>query len=403
MTSATQHDHATDFNPDPYSREVLADPYPYYARLREAGAVVWLSRWKIWALPRYREVNDALSDWKTFTSAHGVGHDDFTKEKPWRPPSIILEADPPLHTRTRGVLTRILSPLAVRRLRETFQREADILVDRLVEQGAFDAAVDLAEVYPLKVFPDAMGLPEAGRENLLPYGSMVFNGFGPRNDLFHAAIDGGDRVRSWIMSNCSKEKLADGGFGSQIFAAVGTGELSESEAAMLCRTFLSAGVDTTVGSIALAMLCFSRFPDQWRLLRQRPELVRNAFEEVLRYKAPFIQYFRTTTRPVSIAGTQLEEGQKVLMLVASANRDPRHWENPDRLDITRKAVGHMAFSAGIHGCVGQMLARLEGECILNAFLQRAETIEPAGEPIPRFNNTMRLFNSIPLRVRRAAH
>jgi cytochrome P450 len=403
MSVATHEGNVTDFNPDPYTREILADPYPYYAQLREAGAVVWLSRWKIWALPRYREVYDALYDWKTFTSAHGVGHDDFTKEKPWRPPSIILEADPPLHTRTRGVLTRILSPLAVRRLRETFQREADILVDRLVEQGTFDAAADLAEVYPLKVFPDAMGLSESGRENLLPYGSMVFNGFGPRNDLFHAAIDGGDPVRSWIMSNCSREKLADGGFGAQIFAAIDTGELSESEAGMLCRTFLSAGVDTTVGSIGLAMLCFARFPDQWQLLRQRPDLVRNAFEEVLRYEAPFIQYFRTTTRPVTIAGTPIEQGQKVLMLVASANRDPRHWNDPDRLDITRKTAGHMAFSAGIHGCVGQMLARLEGECILNAFLQRAETIEPAGEPVPRFNNTMRLFNSIPLRVRGAAH
>lgn len=404
MTGVAAQEHqVADYNSDPYTREILADPYPYYARLREAGAVVWLSRWNIWAFPRYREVCDALNDWQTFSSAQGVGHDDFTKDKPWRPPSIVLEADPPLHTRTRGVLTRILSPIAVRRLRETFQREADILVDRLVERGSFDAAADLAEVYPLKVFPDAMGLPQDGRENLLPYGSMVFNGFGPRNDLFHAAIEGGDPVRSWIMSNCSREKLAEGGFGAQIFAAVGAGELNEAEAGMLCRSFLSAGVDTTVGSIALAMLCFSRYPDQWRLLRQRPELVRNAFEEVLRYEAPFIQYFRTTTRPVTVTGTELEQGQKVLMLVASANRDPRRWDNPDRLDITRKAIGHTAFGAGIHGCVGQMLARLEGECILNAFVQRAETIELAGEPVPRFNNTMRLFNSIPLKARRPAH
>ena len=403
MTSAAAQDGKADFNSDPYSREVLADPYPYYARLREAGAVVWLPRWNIWALPRYREVHDALNDWETFSSARGVGHDDFTKDKPWRPPSIILEADPPLHTRTRGVFTRILSPLAVRRLRETFQHEANILVDRLVEQGTFDAAADLAEVYPLKVFPDAMGLPEQGRENLLPNGSMVFNGFGPRNDLFHAAIDGGDHVRSWVTSYCSREKLADGGFGSQIFDLVGTGELSESEAGMLCRTFLSAGVDTTVGSIALAMLCFSRCPEQWQRLRERPDLVRNAFEEVLRYEAPFFQYFRTTTRRVTVAGTQIEEGQKVLMLVGSANRDPRHWDDPERFDITRKTMGHAAFSAGIHGCVGQMLARLEGECILKALLERAEKIEPAGEPIARFNNTMRLFNSIPVRVRRAAH
>ncbi|MGH6707878.1 MAG: cytochrome P450 [Bradyrhizobium sp.] len=397
--SAARSPTAADINQDPYSREVLLDPYPYYEQLREAGAVVWLDRWKIWAFPRYREITDALNDWKTFTSARGVGHDDFTKQEPWRPPSLILEADPPMHTRTRGVLTRIMSPVAMRRLRETFQREADILVDRLVERGTFDGVTDLAEVYPIKVFPDSMGLAEDGRENLLPYGSMVFNGFGPRNDLFVAAMEGGEPVRSWVMKKCSRSELEPGGFGSQIYDAADAGDLTEQEAGMLCRTFLSAGVDTTVGAIGLMMLTFARFPDQYKLLRENPALARGAFEEVLRFEAPFNQYFRTTTRPITVAGTELDEGTKVLLIVGSGNRDPRHWENPDAFDITRKAIGHLAFSAGIHGCVGQMLARLEGECVLNSFVRKAASIELVGEPIPRFNNTMRLFNSIPLSVR----
>jgi cytochrome P450 len=400
--TAARAGRATDFNQDPYSHEVLLDPYPYFEKLREAGPVVWLDRWKIWAFPRYKEVFEALNDWKTFSSARGVGHDDFTKDKPWRPPSLILEADPPLHTRTRGVLTRILSPVAMRKLRETFQREADILVDSLVARETFDGVVDLSEVYPIKVFPDSMGLSEEGRENLLPYGSMVFNGFGPRNDLFAAAMNGGDPIRSWVMKKCSREELAPGGFGSQIYDAVGTGELNEQEAGMLCRTFLSAGVDTTVGSIGLMMLTFARSPEQYQLLRQKPELARNAFEELLRYEAPFNQYFRTTTRPVTVAGTDIAEGTKVLLIVGSANRDPRHWQNPDAFDITRKAAGHFAFSAGIHGCVGQMLARLEGECVLNSFVRAAESLELVGDPVPRLNNTMRLFNSIPLKVRPAA-
>jgi len=170
---------------DPFSREFLTDPYPFHAALREAGPVVWLERYGIWAMARHEEVRACLMDWETFCSSAGVGLSDFRKETPWRPPSLILEADPPLHTRTRAVLTRILSAAAMKRLWTTFQRDAVELVDRLVERGTFDAVRDLAEVYPLGVFPDAVGLEAEGRENLLPYGNMAFNAFGPRNDLFH--------------------------------------------------------------------------------------------------------------------------------------------------------------------------------------------------------------------------
>jgi len=212
-------------NLDPFSDAFLHDPYPHHETLREAGPVVWLERYGIWAMARHQEVRDALTDYQTYCSSAGVGLSDFRKEPPWRPPSIILEADPPLHTRTRAVLTRILSPAAIKVLRETFEREAELLVARLVEQREFDGIADLAEAYPLKVFPDAVGLSEEGRENLLPYGSMVFNSFGPRNDLFNQAMANAGPVRDWIMSKCNRAALAPGGLGMQIFGAVDAGEL----------------------------------------------------------------------------------------------------------------------------------------------------------------------------------
>ena len=110
---------------DPFSHEFLRDPYPHHEALREAGPAVWLEQYGIWAMARHQEVRDALTDWQTYCSSAGVGLSDFRKEPPWRPPSIILEADPPLHTRTRAVLTRILSPAAINILRETFEREAE--------------------------------------------------------------------------------------------------------------------------------------------------------------------------------------------------------------------------------------------------------------------------------------
>jgi 4-methoxybenzoate monooxygenase (O-demethylating) len=383
---------------DPFSHAFLHDPYPYHEALREAGPVVWLEQYGIWTMARHEQVRDALTDFQTYCSSAGVGLSDFRKEPPWRPPSIILEADPPLHTRTRAVLTRILSPAAIRVLRVTFDREAERLIDRLVEKREFDGVAELAEAYPLKVFPDAVGISEEGRENLLPYGSMVFNSFGPRNKLFNQAMENAGPVRDWIMSKCSRAALAPGGLGMQIFDAVDAGELSEAEAGMLVRSFLSAGIDTTVYGLGNALYCLASHPEQWKILRENPNLIRGAFEEVLRYEAPVQTFFRTTTRPIDVGGVRLGEGEKVLLFLAAANRDPRRWERPDTFDVRRRAAGHMTFGTGIHGCVGQAVARLETEAILTALASRVASLELAGEPKRRLNNTLRGFDILPLRL-----
>ena len=391
------------FDFDPFSKEFFDNPYPAHEAMREAGPVVWIPRYQLWAMARHDEVHAALNDWQTYCSSRGVGLSDFAKEKPWRPPSIILEADPPLHTRTRTVLARILSPGTMKKLRETFQREAENLVDLLVARGRFDAVKDLAEVYPLRVFPDALGIPREGRENLLPYGNMVFNAFGPRNDFFEAAMRDADRVRESIMKNCARESLRPDGLAGDIYAAVDKGELTADEAPLLVRSFLSAGVDTTVNGIGAAMDCLARFPDQWALLREDPSLARNAFEEALRLESPVQTFFRTTTRDVEVGGVRIGKGEKMLLFLAAANRDPRRWENPDKFDIRRRVAGHVALGSGIHGCVGQSVARLEGELILTALAKRAESIEIVGEPKRRYNNTLRGLASLPVEVQVKRH
>jgi 4-methoxybenzoate monooxygenase (O-demethylating) len=386
---------------DPFSHGFLGDPYPHHEAMREAGPVVWLEQYGIWAMARHQEVRDALTDWETYCSGAGVGLSDFRKEPPWRPPSIILEADPPLHTRTRAVLTRILSPAAINVLRETFAREADALIDRLVEQREFDGVADLAEAYPLKVFPDAVGLAEQGRENLMPYGTMVFNSFGPRNDLFDKAMANAGPVREWIMSKCSRAALAPDGLGIKIFHAVDAGELSEDEAGMLVRSFLSAGIDTTVYGLGNALYCFAAHPEQWTVLRENPNLIRGSFEEVLRFESPVQTFFRTTTRDVEVGGVRIGDGEKVLLFLAAANRDPRRWEKPDTFDVRRRAAGHMTFGTGIHGCVGQAVARLESEAIFGALAKRVVSFELTGKPERRLNNTLRGFETLPLRIKAA--
>jgi len=260
-----------------------------------------------------------------------------------------------------------------------------------------------SEVYPVKVFPDAVGLGPEGRENLLPYGSMVFNAFGPRNKLFEDAMTNAGPVRDWIISKCRREALAPSGFGAQIYAAVDAGKISEDEAALMVRSFLSAGLDTTVHALGNAIYCFARNPDQWRLLREDLSQARAAFEEVIRYEGPVQTFFRTTTKEVDVAGVRLGAGEKVLLFLAAANRDPRRWDHPERFDIRRQTLGHVGFGNGIHGCVGQTVARLEGEIVLTALARRVDSMELSGEPRLLLNNTLRGWASLPVTVQSAAN
>ncbi len=227
---------------DPFSDAALLDPYPLHHTLRELGPVVRLERYRVWAMARHAEVYAMLNDWETYCSSAGVGMNNFHTEQPWRPPSLILEADPPLHTRTRAVLSRVLSPTALRRLRTTFEARAAALADRLAERGRFDAIADCAEAFPLEVFPDAVGLTQDGRENLKPYGNAVFNADGPPNALFRSAMEDAARVGPWILAQCRREALAPGGLGADVYASVDAGEIEEHEAALLVRSLLSAGL-----------------------------------------------------------------------------------------------------------------------------------------------------------------
>ncbi|HMA74609.1 MAG TPA: cytochrome P450 [Xanthobacteraceae bacterium] len=383
---------------DPFADDFLAAPYPFHAQLRDAGPVVWLERYGLWACARYAEVQAALSDWETFSSASGVGIDDFRRTRPWRPPSLILEADPPLHTRTRTIMNRALSAKPMAALRASFKEAAENLAGMLVARGSVDAVKDIAEAYPLSVFPDAIGLGSNGLENLLPYGAMVFNAFGPRNAHFDAAMAEATKVIAYINSQCAREALSPDGIGATIWAAVDTGEIIAEEAPLLVRSLLSAGLDTTVVGIGNALYAFASNPAQWQALRENPALARPGFDEVLRWESPVQTFFRTTTKPVNIGDVAIPADAKILLFLASANRDPRKWNDPEHFDITRRTTGHVAFGAGIHLCVGQMLARLEAEMIITALASRAARIDIIGEPRRKLNNSLRQFASLPIEL-----
>ncbi|SCK14742.1 hypothetical protein VAR608DRAFT_0924 [Variovorax sp. HW608] len=391
---------AVDVDVDPFSDAYILHPYPFHAVLRDAGPLVKLPRWNVWCMARFDQVRRALMDPQTFCSGAGVGISNSRKEAPWRPPSMLLETDPPAHTANRAAISRTLSPAAIRSLRERFESEAHRLVDSLLDQPTVDVVREMAEAFPLKVFADAIGIRPDGRDNLVAYGNMVFNGMGPRNELWHAAMANAEAVSKWVLDACRRDSLDPNGLGIQIYASVDSGEFTEEQAALMVRSFLSAGIDTTAHALASAMWLFAEHPAQWQKLREEPARVKNAFEEILRFESPFQMVFRTTTRDCVIDGVRILADEKVLLSLGAANRDPRKWPEPDRFDVTRAVTGHVGFGAGIHGCVGQMIARMEVEALLAALLEEISRIELADEPLRVRHNTLRGFEKLRVRLRR---
>lgn len=383
---------------DPFDAGFLANPYAYHEAMREAGPVIWLDRYGIYAAARHAEVASALNDWENFVSGRGVGLSDFALEEPWRPPSLLLETDPPVHDRTRRIMAEVVSLSKLKALAPVWRAEAESLIDSLVERRRFDAVSDLAEAFPLRIFPKAVGLPQGGEEHLLTYAAATFNAFGPRNAIFHASNDAAKDAIIWVNEACRRENLTADGWGMDVYKAADAGRCTEDEAHRLVRSLLSAGLDTTVNGIGNMVHAFARNPDQWDLLQQTPTLKKKAFEESLRWDSTVQTFFRTTQRAVDLGGVSLPADAKILLFLAAANRDPRRWSVPEAFDINRTASGHVGFGFGIHQCLGQMVARLEAEVVLEAMLPRIEQIRLDGEPVRRLNNTLRAFQSMPVEV-----
>lgn len=384
---------------DPYSEDFLADPYRHFEALREVGSVFFLPQYGVYATARYAEVKQVLDDHETYCSSRGVGIEDFKYVESWRGiPSRILEVDPPVHTRNRAIMNKVLNQRMLRELKEAWRPQADELVAALGKKGRFDVVADLGKVFPLAVFPDAVGLRKDGRENLLPYGELGFNAFGPDNELRRNALEAAKPKMAWVAQACERENLARGGFGDRIYELVEAEGLQSDEAPLLVRSLLAAGLDTTVNGISALVYCLAAHPDQYQRLKQEPALRKPAFEEALRWVTPAQTFFRTSTRASELGGANIPEGSKVLTFLGAANRDPRRWEQGDAFDVGRRPSGHVAFGHGIHSCVGQMVARTEAEVVLDAILEHWDEVELAGEPRFRLNNTLRSLSSVPVKV-----
>ncbi len=381
---------------DPYSKEVLLNPETFFSALREKGPFVYLNKYKMLACGRYKETKEVFSDHKRFVSSRGVGIQDFKLEKPWRPPSLVLEVDPPEHTKNRRFLTRALSPNKISQLKDFFKDCADKLISELLEKKKIDGISDLAEIFPTRVFPEAVGLKKIDKETLLGYGAMVFNALGPDNQFRKDAMAKGLPVLEKINKQCLEENIDTKGLAKEIYRSTAENLEEDQLAGMLVRSLLSAGIDTTVSAIGNLLWCLAENPEQFQLVKNDTSLVGNAVEESLRLTSPVKAFCRTSAADTEVSGVTIEEGTKILCVLGSANTDPEVWETPYKYDVTRRTIGHLALGVGVHNCVGQTLARAEITALASSLTELVKVIKPGDKAIWKPNNAMRSLESLPI-------
>lgn len=373
---------------DLFADDVLLDPYPLYAELRELAAVVHLVRNDVYAVTRYEPIRAGLADWKVFSSASVAFNDDMNAALA----GTSLAADPPLHTSLRAALSENLSPRAVRGLKGDIDAKADAMVAGLVEQGSFDAIDDLARAFPISIVCDLIGVTGSVKENMLRWGEAAFNVLGPMNQRTIDNFPVAGELFSWCMSVKAVD-LTPGSIGRGVFDAADRGLIPHEAAAGIIHQYVAAGLDTTIASIGNAIALLGEHPDQYARLRRDPTLIGSAFNEVLRYWSAVHAWGRHVNVDVEIDGVTIPGGSQAAFLFGAGNRDPRHYRNPDEFDITRNPTDHLSFGYGPHSCAGQALAKLEAHAVLAALVRHVESFE-CGPQQRVISNSTRSIDSL---------
>lgn len=394
---------------DPFTEDVLADPAEFYAQLRAAGPIVKLQQSEghdIVGVGRHDVMKEMMGNHTDFISGRGSGILDLARDEPFRTPALLNETDPPYHDVVRKFTVDILSPRHLRSLKQGFQEQAEKLVDHLLEMRDINGHHDLAEAFPLQVIPDAiMGAQQTGRENLLKYSVWLFESMGPQTPRAKNAIadiEGLEEAIAWVGASSQRENVAPDSIGAKMWEAVDNGFFTEIEAALMTRSLVGAGMDTTIYTLGTTFNFLLDNPDQFAQLHAEPGLAKFAFEEALRLAGGSRQIWRTPARDVEIAGIQVKEEQKIMYALGSAGHDPERWgPTASEFDISRDSSGHLSLGHGIHACVGAAIARMEADTLIGAFARRVKSIERLDESKPLINNSLRGWVDVPMRLHAA--
>ncbi|MFJ6541706.1 cytochrome P450 [Streptomyces sp. NPDC091385] len=396
---------------DPASPDFLADPYAAYAELRSRGRVIRYEPTDQWLVPHHADVSALLRDRRLGrTYQHRYSHEEFGRTPP--PPEHepfhtlndhgMLDLEPPDHTRIRRLVAKAFTPRTVERLRGYVEGLADTLVAGLVAKGGGDLVAEVAEPLPVAVIAEMLGIPEGDRAPLRPWSADICGMYelNPAPEVAERAVRASEEFSAYLRELIAARRTDPrDDLISALIAAHDEGDrLTEQELVSTAVLLLNAGHEATVNATANGWLALFRHPDQLAALRADHALIPSAVEELLRYDTPLQLFERWVLDDIEIDGTRIPRGAELALLFGSANHDPAVFDDPDRLDLTRRDNPHISFSAGIHYCIGAPLARLELAASTRALLTRAPALTLAAEPRRKPGFVLRGLNELEVSV-----
>jgi cytochrome P450 len=373
------------------------DPYPLYDLLRQAGPVQWLEQLGYWvvvghpevlAVMRHPRLSSDRSRWDAYELPPGED----------RPAGGMVVMDPPDHTRLRGLVQQAFTPRMLEALRPRIEELVDRMLGQAEERGTIDLMADFGAPLPAIVLAGLLGVPAEDQEFFRQYATAHIESIDP---VSHAVSEEGMAARMTlhryledILAQRRKQPRED--LISGLIEAEEQGDrLDARELMEMCLLLLVAGIETTGNLVGNGMNALFDHPDELARLRAEPGLIDTAVEELLRFDAPIQLAGRVPVEDVELEGHTFRKGQMIGVILGAANRDPRAFEEPNRLDLARTPNPHVAFGRGIHFCIGAPMARIEGSIAIAALVSRFPGLHRAGEPRRRENLHVRGFSSLP--------
>ena len=365
-TSTEEEEQKIEYDPiyDPFSPALIADPYPFYERLREEHPVYYNERMDFYVLSRYDDIYRALRKPQIFSSAQGLTPVKDEIAQLGLPPTFIM-MDPPDHTRLRRLITKAFTPDTVKALDPTIREFVVGRVEAMKAKASDGVAVDLIEEIasplPTMVVADILGVPPEDREKFDPWSDAITSASADFTLDVQNAVDAVQGLVTYFGAMCQARRAnPTGDMITKLTQAEIDGDtLTDWDILGFCFVMIAGGNDTTSNFIGNSTEQLDKYPDQRREMIENPACIPNATEELLRIESVVQGLSRTTTQEVEYYGTTIPAGSKVHNLYASGNRDPRHWgDNADELDIHREVDKHLSFAQGPHFCIGAHVARL---------------------------------------------
>lgn len=389
---------ATDF--DPFSAQTMRDPYPGYRTLLTGHEVpnVWYNRKRgIWIIAGYDDLRKALRDNEALSSAQSQSR--FRVYLP-----SMNAADPPEHTRLRKFVSRAFTARAMTAWQTNINEVADELVDAVIARRTTEAVSELAKPLPTRLIARMLDIPKDDQPQFVAWSDeMVAGAFAPltpRGMRLSARSGSATAAMRRSLDPLIAQRRRNPGDDliSMMTPADADDVLTDDEIFWSAAMLIGAGSETTTNMLSGLLLTLAQQPDLYARLREQPELIPAAIEEQLRMGSPVQGFYRTATRDYTVGENTIPAGARVLLLFAAANRDPRHYDDPDTFDLDRNPTDHLAFGGGVHYCLGVPLTRLEGARVFSQLLPRVEAIRLAGDYRYLDNPTMRGLQHLPLEL-----